>query len=96
MHQYLNVEFIYQQAESQPNRALKYIQVENFKSLPSALQTQLHDAAAQLDIEQTASVIEQIKAIDDTVAFNLQQYLEQMDFQAILDLCEKHELKTSD
>lgn len=89
LHQYLNVEFIYQQNESQPTHSPKYIQLENFKSLPSTLQTQLHDAAAQLDIEQTANVIQQIKTLDETVALNLQQYLEQMDFQAILDLCEK-------
>jgi hypothetical protein len=61
--------------------------VEEFKTLPVDLQTQLQSAAAMLDIEQTEQVIAQIPAQNDTIAAGLQQYLQQMDFQAILNLC---------
>jgi signal transduction histidine kinase/DNA-binding NarL/FixJ family response regulator len=88
LHQYLDVQFLYQQTEASSVYTSGHILPESFKHLPAALQTQLHDAALQLDIEQTSSIIEQIKKLDLTIAASLQQYLEQMDFQAILDLCE--------
>lgn len=88
LHQCLNVEFIYQALELQPAYVSDHVPTERFKKLPAALQSQLHHAAAQLDLEQTASVIAKINALDKNVATGLQHYLEQMDFQAILDLCE--------
>ncbi len=88
LHQCLNVEFIYQALEPQPVYVSEHVPVKQFKALPAALQSQLHHAAGQLDLEQTASVIAEINALDNHVATGLQHYLEQMDFQAILDLCE--------
>jgi signal transduction histidine kinase/CheY-like chemotaxis protein len=92
LHQYLKVEFIYQDLATETSTLLtpEYIsQIERFKRLPVELQTQLQEAATALDIEQTAHVIAEIKSQDETIATNIQQYLEQMDFQAILDLCDK-------
>jgi CheY-like chemotaxis protein len=87
LHEYLKVEFIYQQPESQTLTTPKPLSVEEFKTLPVDLQTQLQSAAAMLDIEQTEQVIAQIRAQNDVIAAGLQQYLQQMDFQAILNLC---------
>ncbi len=87
LHEYLKVEFIYQQPESQALSTPKPLSVEEFKTLPVDLQTQLQSAAAMLDIEQTEQVIAQIPAQNDAIAAGLEQYLQQMDFQAILNLC---------
>jgi signal transduction histidine kinase/DNA-binding NarL/FixJ family response regulator len=88
LHQYLKVEFIYQQTEASANELPVPMLTECFKNLPSSLKSQLHNAAAALDIEQTTNAIEQIKSLEPNIAARLQQSLEQMDFQAILDLCE--------
>jgi signal transduction histidine kinase/DNA-binding response OmpR family regulator len=88
LHQYLNVQFTYQAVESHPEFTPKNIEMAHFKALPSELRTQLHDAAAQLDIEQTESVIAQIADLDAGMAKSLKQHLEQMDFQSLLDFCE--------
>jgi CheY-like chemotaxis protein len=87
LHEYLKVEFIYQQPESQALSIPKPLSVEEFKTLPVDLQTQLQSAAAMLDIEQTEQVIAQIRVQNDVIAAGLQEYLQQMDFQAILNLC---------
>jgi CheY-like chemotaxis protein len=89
LEQYLKVEFIYQQSASAPARLPEKIKLECFENLPITLQEQLCDAATQLDIEQTAGVIEQIAAVESSIATHLRDYLNDMDFQAILDLCEK-------
>lgn len=89
LHQYLNVEFVYQQPVVLPTCLPKQLQPELFKNLPDTLQTQLQEAAIQLDMEQTANVIAQINAIEPQIASCLEEYLEQLDFRAILDLCEK-------
>lgn len=85
LHQYLNIEFIYQPTESVSNGA-ESIQLECFAQLPMELQTQLYNAALELDVEQSSHIIEQIEKLDITVATILQRYVEQMDFQAILDI----------
>jgi signal transduction histidine kinase/DNA-binding response OmpR family regulator len=85
LHQYLNVEFIYQPTEPVSNCA-ECMQLECFARLPMELQTQLYNAALELDEEQSIHIIEQIKKLDITVATILQRYVEQMDFQAILDI----------
>jgi signal transduction histidine kinase/CheY-like chemotaxis protein len=89
LEQYLKVEFIYQQSASAPARLPEKIKLECFENLPITLQEQLCDAATQLDIEQTAGVIEQIAAVESSIATHLRDYLNDMDFQAILDLCER-------
>jgi predicted component of type VI protein secretion system len=88
LHQYLNVQFTYQAVESHPEFTPKNVEMAHFKALPSELRSQLHDAAAQLDIEQTESVIAQIADLDAGMAKSLKQHLEQMDFQSLLDFCE--------
>ncbi len=85
LHHYLNIEFIYQSTEPVSNYA-KCIPLDCFKRLPMELQTQLYNAALELDIEQSLHIIDQIKKLDITVAMILQCYVEQMDFQAILDV----------
>jgi len=85
LHDYLKVQFIYQQTEAVVEPPLT-LSVAHFKQLPHPLQTQLHDAALQLDIEQTTQVINQIASHDKNLANQLQQRVEEMDFQAILDI----------
>jgi signal transduction histidine kinase/CheY-like chemotaxis protein len=86
LHQYLNIEFIYQAPEAAATDCAEGMRSECFARLPAELQTQLREAALQLDIEQTMNVVEQIRKLDNAIATILQQYVEQMDFQAILDI----------
>jgi CheY-like chemotaxis protein len=87
LHEHLKIEFIYQQTETPPISHSKEICGTQFKALPETLQKQLYSAAAQLDIEETGEVISLISELDSHIAKGLQQYLQQMDFQAILNLC---------
>lgn len=85
LHTHLKVQFIYQQTETTVEPPL-ILSAAHFKQLPSQLQTQLHHAALQLDIEQTMHIISQIALCDRNLANQLQQRVEEMDFQAILDI----------
>lgn len=58
----------------------------NIKHLPEELLTDLQQAATSLDVEQTMTVIERIKAIDAPLADSLLQSVKQFDFAAIIEL----------
>ncbi len=85
LHQYLHVQFIYQ-SEKLPTPHSKSISADYFFQLPKTLQNQLYNAALALDIEQSNHIIKQIQQLNPAAAALLTEHIEQMDFQAILDI----------
>jgi signal transduction histidine kinase/CheY-like chemotaxis protein len=84
----LGVQFIYEEAKNptaHPTSTTLALRPEHIKALPGDLHKQLYDAALQLDMEQILMVINEIKELDANVGKSLQNYVDQMDFQSILD-----------
>ncbi len=86
LHQYLKVEFIYQEAALSDNSFSEDIKQSCFQTLPDELKQHLQNAALELDMEKTLGVIEEVKKINFSLARQFQQAVEKMDFQAILNL----------
>jgi CheY-like chemotaxis protein len=83
--QYLGVEFIYQDKpiSAAPVRELT---VEIVETLPLELRQQLHQAALNLDMEETEAIIAQIRDTAPEVADGLQELVQHYQFERIIHL----------
>lgn len=86
MTKYLGVRFIYDEPDNQKNGTEQVLNAQRLKQLPEALLPELQQAAMSLDIEQSLAVIEQIKAIDASLADMLADRINQFDFASVTQL----------
>jgi signal transduction histidine kinase/CheY-like chemotaxis protein len=82
----LGVRFIYEQPINEPIALIEPLSKERLKQLPEPLLSALQYATMSVDIEQSVTVIESIRAIDSALADVLQQHIDQFDFEAITKL----------
>jgi CheY-like chemotaxis protein/anti-sigma regulatory factor (Ser/Thr protein kinase) len=86
MAKHLGVCYIYQEPMNEQLSLSEPLTSERLTQLPEELLNALQYAITSLDIEQSLSVIESIKAIDAPLADTLSQYINQFDFEAIAKL----------
>ncbi len=87
LSRHLGLRFVYEEKPVEPSvePELK-IQPEQLKALPSELIQQLHQAAIELDPEQTLSLIEQIAAREPVTGRALRTMAEKDDFEGLLKI----------
>jgi len=85
---HLAIKFVYQDAPVLVPSPIREITVEMLVKLPSALRRQLHEAALNLDTEETDAIIDQIRALAPEVAEGLQNMAQQYQFDRIIHLTE--------
>lgn len=86
----LGVKFIYEdKPEAVPSAQL--ITVEMLTALPLTLRQQLHEAAMNLDTEETDAVIAKIRPLASNVAQGLQELANSYQFEQIIHLIEAAE-----
>jgi CheY-like chemotaxis protein len=84
MTKHLGVQFIYDEEPVNDKKiAEQLLNEQHLKQLPRELLSELQQAAMSLDIEQSLLVIEQIKAIEASLADMLAERVNQFDFEAI-------------
>ena len=86
MTKHLGVQFIYDEPVNQKNAAEPLLNAQCLNQLPDALLSELQQAAMSLDVEQSLTVIEQIRAIDAPLADVLTDRINLFDFEAITKL----------
>lgn len=84
---YLGVKFIYQEQPESDSSGLE-LTPEMLAVLPQALRQQLHQAASNLDIDETDAVIAQIRSLAPDVAEGLQKLADNYQFEEIIQLSE--------
>ncbi|MEI6708397.1 MAG: ATP-binding protein [Methylococcales bacterium] len=82
----LGVNFIYEDTLESASSTVVEITVEMLTTLPIPLRQQLHEAALNLDIEETDAVLAQIRLIAPAIADGLQQLAAHYQFDQIIDL----------
>jgi len=82
----LGVNFIYEDILESVSSPVVEITAEMLTTLPIALRQQLHEAALNLDIEETDAVLAQIRLIAPAIADGLQQLAAHYQFDQIIDL----------
>jgi CheY-like chemotaxis protein len=85
---HLEVKFVYQDAPLLVPSPIWEVTVEMLVKLPSELRQQLHEAALNLDTEETDSIIAQIRALAPEAADGLQELAQQYQFDRIIHLTE--------
>ncbi|MFI3156428.1 MAG: response regulator [Methylococcaceae bacterium] len=85
---YLGVKFIYQDRPAPVSLPILETTVEMLGKLPLVLLQQLHEAALNLDIEETDTVIAQIHALVPDVGDALQELAQHYQFDRIIHLTE--------
>ncbi len=85
---YLGVKFIYRDRPAPAPSPILETTVEMLTLLPPVLLQQLHEAALNLDIEETDVVIRQIHALAPDVAEGLQELAQYYQFDRIIHLTE--------
>jgi signal transduction histidine kinase/DNA-binding NarL/FixJ family response regulator len=84
MAKHLGVRYTYQESFNKQQMAMaEPLSSERLTRLPEELGNALQYAISSLDIEQSLSVIESIKAIDVSLADTLSQHINQFDFETI-------------
>jgi len=86
MTKHLGVQFIYDEPVNEKNHTEQLLTDQCLKRLPEALLSELQQAAMSLDIEQSLTVIEQVRAMDTPLADMLADRVSQFDFEAITKL----------
>jgi len=86
MAKHLGVQFIYDEPVNEKSASEQLLNAQHLKRLPEALLSELQQAAMSLDIEQSLTVIEQIRAIDAPLADALTERVNQFDFEAVTKL----------
>jgi CheY-like chemotaxis protein len=86
--EYLGVQFIYSDTPAFVSSPSMEITVEMLIKLPLALRQQLHEAALNLDIEETDVILDQIRNIAPDVANGLQKLARGYQFEQIIHLIE--------
>ncbi|MGZ8182016.1 MAG: response regulator [Methylobacter sp.] len=85
---YLGVKFIYQDRPASVSSPVSETTVEMLTRLPPALRQKLHEAALNLDTEETDAIIAQIRALAPDVADGLQELAQHYQFDRIIHLTE--------
>lgn len=85
---HLEVKFIYQDTPALVSSPIRETTVEMLIKLPSELRRQLHEAALNLDTEETDRMIAQIRALAPEVADGLQELAQCYQFDRIIHLTE--------
>jgi PAS domain S-box-containing protein len=88
LSQHLAVKFVYRDAPFPVSSPSRETTVEMLDKLPTALRQQLHDAALNLDAEETDRAISQIRLTAPDVADGLQELAQQYQFDRIIRLTE--------
>ncbi len=91
LSQYLGVKFVYQNQPETSSSPTLELAPEMLAELPSDLQKQLHEAALNLDVDETEAAIEGIRAIAPELAEALQKLAECYQFEQIIRLIERRD-----
>jgi len=86
MAKHLGVQFIYDEPVNEKSASEQLLNAQHLKRLPEALLSALQQSTMSLDIEQSLTVIEQIRAIDAPLADALTERVNQFDFEAVTKL----------
>jgi signal transduction histidine kinase/CheY-like chemotaxis protein len=91
MAQHLPVQFVYQEQSLLENTATVSLTTatEKLTALPWPLCQQLHEAAVNLDIDETQILIEQIRLLTPELAEHLQELVQAFQFEQITQMLEK-------
>jgi CheY-like chemotaxis protein len=90
LSKYLDVKFIYQEEIITPATLITLqITAEMLIVLPVELRQQLYEAALKLDIEETDTVIMQIRALAPDIVASLDELAKNYQFEQIIQLIEK-------
>jgi CheY-like chemotaxis protein len=84
----LNVKFIYRDIPEIEASPKQKITVENLMTLPLELRQRLHEAALNLDMEETEIIVLQIRQINPSIADGLQELAQYYQFGQIISLSE--------
>lgn len=84
----LGIKFVYRETSAPEALVIEHITVEMLSKLPLALRQQLHQAALNLDTEETALIIAQIRNIDPDIADGLQTLAQAYQFEQLIQLTE--------
>jgi CheY-like chemotaxis protein len=82
----LEVKFIYDEFLPPVSSPILEITVEMLSTLPVPLRQQLHEAALNLDIEETDAILAQIRQIAPDIADGLQELAAHYQFEQIIHL----------
>ncbi len=86
LKKHLGVDFIYQDKLEPLSPPVLETTVEMLTRLPPSLLRQLHEAALNLDTEETDAVIAQIRPLEPDIADGLQQLAQHYQFEQIIHL----------
>lgn len=89
LSKYLGVEFIYQESSTSPLLPEVAVTAEMLATLSVELRQQLHNAALQLDTEEIALVIAQIRTLAPDIADGLEALAKSFQFEQIIQMTEK-------
>jgi len=81
----LGIKFVYRETSAPEALVIEHITVEMLSKLPLALRQQLHQAALNLDTEETAFIIAQIRNIDPDIADALQELASAYQFEQLIE-----------
>ena len=84
----LGVEFVYRETTAPETLVIEHITVEMLSKLPLVLRQQLHQAALNLDTEETALIIAQIRNTAPDIADGLQTLAQAYQFEQLIQLTE--------
>ncbi|MGZ8222314.1 MAG: ATP-binding protein [Methylobacter sp.] len=85
---YLEVRFIYRDTPVLVSPPVRETTIEMLGKLPAELRRQLHEAALNLDTEETDAIIAQIRTLAPEVSDGLQELAQQYQFEQIIHLTE--------
>ncbi|TAN70595.1 MAG: DUF3365 domain-containing protein [Methylobacter sp.] len=85
---HLPVEFVFLDTPVLLSPPIRETTVEMLAKLPAALRQQLHEAALNLDTEETDAIIANIRALDPEIGEGLQELAGQYQFERIIQLTE--------
>ncbi|CAG1020703.1 two-component system, sensor histidine kinase [Patescibacteria group bacterium] len=83
LSKHLGVKFVYEEPSKEEAVASEPLCVEKLEHLPKHLLIELEHTCASLDIEQSLTVVDEIKAIDPCLAEQLAKHIQQFDFETI-------------
>ncbi len=85
MAKYLGIQYVYDEDAIESTMKSADISAEQISNIPEHLIAELNDAATSLDIEQSVVAIKKINQIDSGLANQLQQLVDQFEFERLLE-----------
>jgi len=85
MAKYLGIQYVYDEDAIESTMKSADISAEQISNIPEHLIAELNDAATSLDIEQSVVAIKKINQIDSGLAKQLQQLVDQFEFERLLE-----------